>query len=187
MQKFSFVAGVVLALALSLVSPVLFSFFRTFLPEVHALNWLVAMLTSAYITALLARSQRRQGRVIVFCVLIFLQISWLYWITNPLVVASLNLGFSALARCFFYYRRLLVISLDMGLSTLGLLVSLWSVQHNQSLFLAVWCYFLVQAAVLPCIQFILQRTRGDRAVNTPRFEHALRVAEAALRRATLKL
>jgi hypothetical protein len=73
--------------------------------------------------------------------------------------------------------------MDLGLSTLSLSVTVWAITRSGSMFLATWCFFLVQAlfvAIPPAVKS-KQGTQPDVAIKSETFERARRQADQALR------
>jgi hypothetical protein len=78
--------------------------------------------------------------------------------------------------------------MDLGLNTLSISATVWAITRSGSVFLATWCFFLVQAlfvAIPPSV-----RKNAKSAGNTPPrniaaenepFERARRQADQALR------
>jgi hypothetical protein len=79
--------------------------------------------------------------------------------------------------------------MDLGLSTLSVSATVWAITRSGSMFLATWCFFLVQAlfvAIPPSVkgeQKSLRNTavRRNTAVESETFENARRQADQALR------
>jgi hypothetical protein len=78
--------------------------------------------------------------------------------------------------------------LDAGLSGLALAAAVWAAISTGSLFLALWCFFLVQALFVAIPnRMSAPRNHGRRAQKSASavdddFERAYRNAEAAVRR-----
>ena len=70
--------------------------------------------------------------------------------------------------------------MDLGLSALSISAAVWAITHSGSVFLATWCFFLVQALFVT-IPPALKRRAARRQAPPQHFEHARRRADEALR------
>lgn len=186
MNKPDFLEGVGVALVASIAGGVLQSTLGMALPGNTVLQLLIAAIGLAYILYLLNRSQARIGRVTT--VAAWMLLAMLAWFTGPplLLYLLIHLGAIWLVRSLYFYSSLLPALADLGLIGLGLAAALWSVSHTGSVFLGIWCFFLLQA-LFSAIPASLQRRLGG--AQTPpaaedRFQQAHRVAEAAVRTLT---
>lgn len=170
-------AGVALAAALAagLGQPAL----AWLLPP--GLAWLVLLtgLSGAYLGYLLVRTRARVGRLVTL-VLWFL-VAGLLGMRNPpfLVSVLIHLGLLSLLRSLYFHARPLSALLDLLLTGVSAVAALGTYLHTGSLFLALWCLFLVQAlfVFLPAGAGMEEAASEDEA-----FDRAHRNAEAALRR-----
>jgi len=147
-----------------------------------SLRLAVAAVALAYVVYLLARSRERTGRISVLA-------TWsgaavlAWWFAPSLVVyISIHVVLIWLVRALYFHAGPLSALLDLGLNGLALAVAVWSVMHTHSIFLALWCFFLVQSLFV-LIPPHWRRSARDGAENTvDRFEHAHRAALSALQR-----
>ena len=178
-----FLEGVVVALAASLVGSLLYAVLVPPLPSGPVLRLLIAGIALGYVIYLLRRSPERVGRITVLAAWV-LAAAVIWLMGTPLVLyLALHLGLVWLIRSLYFYSSVLCALADLGLSGLSLATALWAAGHTHSLFLGIWCLFLVQA-LFTAIPVNLQRRSGD-ATPTPeqdRFDHAHRAAETALRK-----
>jgi hypothetical protein len=73
--------------------------------------------------------------------------------------------------------------MDLGVSTLSISATVWAISRSGSVFLATWCFFLVQAlfvAIPPAIKSA-QKAQRNTAADNENFERAKRNADQALR------
>jgi hypothetical protein len=87
-----------------------------------------------------------------------------------------------LVRSLYFYSGVLPALMDLGLSALSIAAAVWAISHTGSVFLATWCFFLVQAlsvAIPPAVKRKANATRNSAAENEP-FERARRQADQAL-------
>jgi hypothetical protein len=74
--------------------------------------------------------------------------------------------------------------MDLGLSALSISAAVWAITRSGSVFLATWCFFLVQAlfvAIPPAVQRKAKHEQNT-AADSEVFDRARRDADAALRR-----
>jgi hypothetical protein len=146
-----------------------------------ALRAVIALCGFAYVLYVIGSSGERVGRITTI-------VSWcaaagVAWLLGlPLVAYVLvHVGLVWLVRSLYHYSGLLPALADFGLGLLGVAFAAWAAQRSGSPWLALWCFFLVQAfhtlipATLP---------RRDAAPDVPEdaFARAHRNAEAAVRR-----
>lgn len=181
MNRPSFLEGVVVALVASLAGTAVDASLSLFLYPGSAPRLVIAGLGLAYVLYLLGRSQERMGRLT--SLLVWLLVAGLTGLLAPPLALYLliHLGLLWLARALYHHASPLAALLDLGLVFLGLAMGLWAIGQSNSLFLGLWCFFLVQAlfGALPV------RWGGGSPPSEDageRFERAHRTAEAALRR-----
>ena len=95
-----------------------------------------------------------------------------------------HLGAVWLIRSLYFYSSVLSALADMGLNGLGLAAAIWAVTRTGSVFLGIWCFFLVQALFVFIPKSINHKPGTTRVghESEDRFQHAYRVAEAAVRK-----
>ncbi len=100
---------------------------------------------------MIGRSGERVGRLTtIACWLVVAGGAWLFGL--PLVgYVLLHIGLAWLVRSLYHYSGLLPALADFGLSVLGAAFAVWAAQRSGSAWLALWCFFLVQAfhALIP--------------------------------------
>jgi hypothetical protein len=72
--------------------------------------------------------------------------------------------------------------MDLGLGALSVSAAVWAITRSGSVFLATWCFFLVQAlfvAIPPAVQR-KARPEQNMLADSENFERARRQADAAL-------
>jgi len=176
-----FLEGAVLALSAALGSTLAYRTFDLVLPGADALRLVVAGLGLGYLLYLLGRSHERIGRVTALA--LWLTAAGLLWVLSPPLPLYLltHLAMLWLARSLYFHQSPLAALADLGLTGLGLIVSVGAYLHTGSLFLSLWCLFLVQALFV----FIPSRVRASNKNSGDEEEHFRRAheaAEAAVRR-----
>jgi hypothetical protein len=105
------------------------------------------------------------------------------WLAPPLsLYLCIHAGAIWLLRSLVFYTGVLPALLDLALSAASVAITTWAALHSGSLFLAAWCFFLVQAlfvAIPPAIRG-RQRSAATATGHNEDFERARRQAEAAL-------
>lgn len=152
-----------------------------------AIRAVVAGIGLVYVVRTLARSSEATGRVTI--VLVWAVAAGGAWFLEVGLAAYvvLHVGMVWLVRSLYAYSRLTEAALDLGLSTLAVSFALWALVRTESVFLAVWCFSLVQAMHV-AIPGLAARVLGpgDEApvgVDANRgFTSALNAADEALQR-----
>ncbi len=177
----SLAAGLGAAFVFSACGAALLAALSPWLGAAAALRAVIALLGFAYAVYVIARSGERVGRLTTLaCWLVVAVVAWLVGL--PLVgYVLLHVGLAWLVRSLYRYSGLLPALADFGLSLLGAAFAVWAAQRSGSAWLALWCFFLVQAchALIPPAL-----PRGPAAADTANdgFARAHRAAEAAVRR-----
>jgi hypothetical protein len=184
MKRPHFLEGVVVALTASVGGGVLYGVISTLFPGGGVLRLLIAALGLGYILYLLRRSPERVGRITVPAA--WLGMAVVTWFSAaPLAIYVLvHLGAVWLIRSLYFYSSVLSALADLCLSGLGLAVAVWALLQTGSVFTGLWCFFLVQALFV-AIPATLPRRPGSQPQHPDeedRFQHAHRVAEAAVRK-----
>jgi hypothetical protein len=86
-----------------------------------------------------------------------------------------------LVRSLYFHAGTFPALLDMALTALSVCAAAWAVMRSDSLFLAIWCFFLVQAAFVVIPQRLGTTSKRAAEIDDGRFERARRRADAALR------
>lgn len=184
MKRPGFFEGVGLGLVLSLVGGVLFVAFALVFSSETVLALLIALLGLAYTVYLLGRSGERVGRLT--ALILWFAAAGLLWLWTPILPIYLlfHLGLIWLVRSLYFHASLLSALADLALNGLALATALWAAERTGSVFLSLWCFFLVQALFVHIPSWT--RQPGSQSPNDTEdedaFGHAHRAAEAALRR-----
>jgi hypothetical protein len=94
----------------------------------------------------------------------------------------IHVGAMWLVRSLYFYSGVLPALMDLGLSALSITAAVWAITQSGSVFLATWCFFLVQAlfvAIPPAVKRKATPARNTVIENEP-FERARRLADQAL-------
>jgi hypothetical protein len=179
MNVAGFWRGSLAALVLSTAGALAFKAFAPLIGSSIGLKLLTLGLSAAYLMWLLARHDARVGRVAsaaAWCLAAALLLA-----IDPALWAWLLIQSALvwLLRCLYVHDTLRAALLDAGLNGLALAAAIATAAHTRSLFLSLWCFFLLQAlyVLIPGTA-----TRAGMADDADPFEHAERAAESALRR-----
>ena len=108
-------------------------------------------------------------------------ITW--WVAPPLpLYLMVHVGTIWLVRSLYFYSGVMPALMDLGLGALSVSAAVWAITRSGSVFLATWCFFLVQAlfvAIPPAVQRTAKPEQNTPA-DSENFERARRQADAAL-------
>jgi hypothetical protein len=178
----SFGRALAVALVLSLCGAAALAALTPVVGYGTALRSIIAPLGFAYVLDLLARSGERVGRITTATA----------WALGACLAASTGLplvayvlvhvGLVWLVRSLYYYSSLIPALADLGLALLGTAFAAWAAQRTGGAWMALWCFFLVQAfhVLLPATLGRVGAATHDE--TTDAFARARRAAEAAVRR-----
>lgn len=184
MKQPTFLEGVSVALAMGIAGGALYAALTTLLPAGTVLRLLIAGTGLGYIVYLLSRSRERIGRITVLAAWGLLATA--AWFSSPplLLYLVVHLGAIWLIRSLYFYSSVLSALADLALNGLALAAATWAVTRTGSVFLGIWSFFLMQALFVGIPDSMRRRTctHASRHVRADRFQHAHRVAEAAVRK-----
>jgi hypothetical protein len=172
-----------LGLALSLVAAAVGATLPLILPNAVALRTLIGLLGFLCVLHRLGLSGDRTGRVAVMALWSLVTIgAWLLGLSVGAFLA-VQAALLWLVRSLYTYSSLLATGKDLAISALALAFAFWAALRTESVFLAAWSFFLVQALH---VFFADTRARdsGPPACGEAgdAFESAHRAAETALAR-----
>lgn len=183
MKRPTFLQGVLVAAVFGFFASAVVATLVPFLGIGAVIRLLLPGLALAYLLYLFSRSGERLGRVTTLALWGALAaLTW--WLAPPLpVYLLLHVAAIWLVRSLYFYSGTLPALLDFGLSALSIAAAVWAASRSGSVFLATWCFFLVQAlfvAIPPKIRSG-RRPAGSPVSDNEGFERAKRQADAALR------
>lgn len=183
MKRPTFFEGVGVAFGASLLGGILHGALSGLFFGAWPLYMLLTAIALGYLLYLLSRSQERVGRVSTLLLWSLISATaWLLGLPLPLYLL-LQLGLIWLVRSLYFYSSLFCALADLGLTALGLAAALWALFQSGNLFLAIWCFFLLQALFV-AIPASLDRQGKSQQAEEDSFQHARRAAEAALHKLT---
>lgn len=184
MKLTGFVANVMLALLLSLLGASLFMVFSIWLASWIALLAVLSVLAGGYLSWLLYSHRSRRGITLVF--LGWLGVGGLLLLmgSGALLALLAYTGLLWFTRSCLRYRKPILALVDVGISLMAVVLSIWVVQHTHSFALSCWAYFFTQSLVF----FVPANRAPDFRDSQPadRFSLAHHNAELALERLQTK-
>lgn len=183
MKRPTFFHGVIVAAVLGFFASAIVATLTPFVGLGAVVRLVIPALALAYLLYLFSRSTERLGRVTALSAWAVLAVlTW--WVAPPLPLYLLtHVAAIWLLRSLYFYSGLVPALMDLGISTLSVSATVWAISRSGSVFLATWCFFLVQAlfvAIPPALAKRRKQQRGTPAESEP-FETARRQADQALR------
>jgi len=183
MKRPSFFQGVIVAAVLGFFASAFVATLTPFVGLGAVIRIAIPALSFAYLLYLFSRSPERIGRVTTLALWVALAaLTW--WFAPPLPLYLLiHVGAIWLVRSLYFYTGLFPALIDLGLSALSVTATVWAISRSGSVFLATWCFFLVQAlfVVIPPAISGKQAARQGVCTDDGNFEQAKRQADQALR------
>ncbi len=183
MKRPSFMHGVLVAAVLGFFASAVVATLTPFVGLGAVLRLVIPALGLAYLLYLLNRSKERVGRVTTLSLWAALAaITW--WAAPPLPLYLLiHVGAIWLVRSLYFYSGVMPALMDLGLGAFSISATVWAITRSGSVFLATWCFFLVQALFVAIPPAVQRKTKPEQntAADNESFERSKRQADAALR------
>ena len=181
MSKPNFMHGVVVAAALAFAASAGIATLTPFVGFLSVVRLVVPALGLAYLVFLFRSNDERTGRLTtLFAWGLVATITW--WVSPPLgFYVLIHVGAIWLVRSLYFYTGVFPSLLDLGLSASSVFALGWALERTGSVFISVWCFFLVQAVfvVIPA-SFTSRGAHAAPLGDNDRFEQARRQADRAL-------
>jgi hypothetical protein len=175
--------GLAAALVLSACGAALLAVLTPWLGSATTFRFGVAALGFSYVLYLVARSGERVGRLTTLAG--WAAVATVVALTDlpPAGYVLAHLGLVWLVRSLYYYSGLLPAIADLGLTALGAAFAAWAALRAESAWLALWCFFFVQAfhVAIPASLAAHDASKAEPPTDDV-FARAHRAAEAAVRR-----
>ena len=183
MNRPSFFNGVIVAAVLGFSASAIVATLTPFVGLGTVIRLVIPALGLAYLLYLFSRSKERLGRVTTLSIwAVLAAVTW--WVAPPLPFYLLiHVAAIWLVRSLYFYSGVMPALMDFGISALSVSATVWAISRSGSVFLATWCFFLVQAlfvAIPPAVKRA-KESRQSSATENKEFEHARRQADQALR------
>lgn len=141
----------------------------------------IPAISLAYILYLLRTSNERTGNITTISLWSALAVGT-WWVAPPLTFYVLiHAGSIWLVRSLYFYAGVFPSLIDLGLTALSLFGFVWALSRTDSVFLATWSFFLVQALFVVIPAATGRRSRGSEVVDCATFDRARRQANEALK------
>ena len=183
MKRPRFLHGVLVAAVLGFFASAVVATLTPFLGFSTVIRLIIPALGLAYLLYLISRSNERVGRLTTLTLWTALAtVTW--WVAPPFPIYLLiHVSAVWLVRCLYFYSGVMPALMDLGLSALSISAAVLAITRSGSVFLATWCFFLVQALFVAIPPSVNGKTRPQQ--NAPAdngdFERARRQADSALR------
>jgi hypothetical protein len=177
----TFLGGAAVAFVLALAGAAAFAATTPWLSTAHAIRGIAIALGGAYTLYLLSRSEERTGRiatVALWCVAA--AFATVFASSLPLFLIC-QVASIWLIRSLYFHGSIVTALADLGIGGLALASAIWAAKSSGSVFLSIWCFFLVQALFVALPADVATKARSDEGSDQP-FKRAERSATAALRR-----
>jgi len=183
MKRPTFFHGVIVAAVLGFFASAIVATLTPFVGLSAVVRIVIPALALAYLLYLFSRSTERLGRVTALSAWTVLAVlTW--WIAPPLPLYLLtHVAAIWLLRSLYFYSGVVPALMDLGISTLSISATVWAITRSGSVFLATWCFFLVQALFVAIPPALAKKRTEQRSapVESAQFETARRQADQALR------
>jgi len=183
MKRPTFFHGVIVAAVLGFFASAIVATLTPFVGLGAVVRLVIPALALAYLLYLFSRSTERLGRVTALSAWTVLAVvTW--WVAPPLPLYLLtHVAAIWLLRSLYFYSGLVPALMDLGISTLSISATVWAITRSGSVFLATWCFFLVQALFVAIPPALAKKRAEQRStpVESKQFETARRQADQALR------
>lgn len=183
MKRPSFLHGVIVAAVLGFFASAVVATLTPFVGLGAVLRLVIPLLAVAYLLYLFSRSTERIGRVTTLSMwAVLAAVTW--WVAPPLPLYLLiHVGAIWLVRSLYFYSGVMPALMDLGISALSVSATVWAISRSGSVFLATWCFFLVQALFVAIPLTIGSRParKKSTATDNETFTNAKRNADKALR------
>lgn len=182
MKRPGTIHGIVAALVLALGASMIHTALGLVLAPSTVLPLLITALAGAYVVYLLGRSGERSGRLAVFVLWVGSAAAGLAFGASVTTLLLAHVVGIWVIRALYFHGSVLTALVDLALSALGLSAALWAAAHSASVFLTVWCFFLVQALFVVIPESFGPSTGASPDDGGDRFQRAYAAAERAVHR-----
>lgn len=181
MRQAIFLHGVFVAAILAFAASAVIAALTPFIGIGSVVRLVIPGISLAYILYLVRNSEKQVGKVTTISLWGALAIvTW--WISPPLpFYVLIHVGAIWLVRSLYVYSGVFPALIDLGLSAFSISAFVWAVSRTGSVFLATWCFFLVQALYVAIPVTMTKSKSTNPAVDNEPFERARRQADKALR------
>ena len=181
MKRPTFIHGVLVAAVFGFFASAVIATLTPFVGLGTVIRLVIPFLGLAYLLYLFSRSKEKLGRVTTLsCWGALAAVTW--WFAPPLPLYLLiHVGAIWLVRSLYFYAGIFPALMDLGLSAMSVAAFVWAASRTGSVFLATWCFYLVQALFVVIPHSLKRKPPAVPAVRNPSFDRASRQADEALR------
>jgi hypothetical protein len=184
MKTPGFLEGAAIALGAGIFGSVTYSALTLFFISSMVMRLLIVAIGLGYVVYLLSRSHERVGRITTIA--LWLLVAGITWFTAPPLILYLmvHLGLIWLIRSLYFYSSLVSAIADLALNGVSLAAAAWAENQTGSLFVSIWCFFLVQALFVAIPANMKQKAEQNPTgePHEDRFQLAYHTAETAFRK-----
>jgi len=188
MKTATFFEGIFVALIISFISSALLFTLSSLFPANIIIRGLISGISFAYILYLLSRSNERLGRIIVVSVLLIsMTTMWFAWPPITFFIFG-HMIIIWLVRSLYFYSSLASSLSDLTLNGFSILLAFVVAGHTDSLFLTLWCFFLMQALFV-LIPKTIPKPKSEHSIsvgNEEDFQQSYRAAQVAIQQLSRK-
>jgi small-conductance mechanosensitive channel len=188
----SILEGAGVALVASIGGGVFYQALSTLFATDFLLRLVIAVTGLLYILYLLQRSGEKVGRIASITLwIVSATVFWVIGLSLPFYLMA-HLGLVWLIRSLYFYSSLISAMADFALVLFGMVCALWAVLQTGSLFLSLWCFFLVQALFVMIPDSWKRSSESGLSRNSlgntqqEHFQNAYRSAVGALNRLSVR-
>lgn len=176
-----FFRGVFVAAILALAATLAVSGLALLASAPGVIRLVVPAICGAYIVLFLRGQRIKTGRIVTVIAWLSFSVAAWWGVASLPFYLLLHAGAIWLVRCLYAYSSLLPALADFVLTAFSAAAFSWALARSGSVFLATWCFFLLQA-LWTCIPTKTGKYHlAEKAVTPNRFESAKRRADAAIR------
>lgn len=180
MKKPTFLNGAGVAAVLAFATAAFVALLGLYLGAGFVVLIVVPAVAFVYIAYLLATSRERTGRLTTLAVWLGIALATA-WLAPPLpLYVTVHLAAVWLVRSLYHHAGAIPALMDLALCGLGIAAFAWAFTRTGSVFLATWCFFLVQALFTAIPTSIRKSASKPRVSDNAKFERARRRANQAL-------
>lgn len=182
MKKATFIEGVAIALTSSIaVAAIFFTMSSLFFGD-DLFRLVIAGVSFFYILYLFLRTKERTGRITVISIWFVLTVTSLIFVSSLMLYICIQLFMIWILRSLYFYNSIFSAFIDLILNGMSLIVAVWSWSVSGSLFLTLWCFFLMQAlfVFIPKNFIAKEKVKSVYRPADDKFEHAYHAAEVAV-------
>ena len=186
-KKSTFLREAVFGLVLSIVAAALATALGFLLPQADVARLVVAGLALAYLIHTFASSREKTGRIAIVVLWTVATLATWFWHPSVGVYVLAQVAMIWLVRSLYLYGHFVEALIDLALSALAISFGVWAALRTESLVLAIWSFFLIQALHVAVPRFAERWLKAEPPTtgnepNNRGFSSALAAGEEALRR-----